>query len=100
MGARTPMIGSEDRLSEVELIRSDAPMFGVAGKALRVTFRIVSWLPGDRDITVSLAGLCSCPDFEVDTDRSWPQNLKSCIPSFRNRGIHAASVRHERLVSQ
>jgi hypothetical protein len=49
-------IGSEDRLPDVELISSDAPTFGVAGKILRIPFRIVSWLPDDRDITVLLAG--------------------------------------------
>ncbi|HIE99406.1 MAG: vWA domain-containing protein [Fuerstiella sp.] len=49
-------IGSEDRLPDVELISSDAPTFGVAGKTLRIPFRIVSWLPGDRNITVSLTG--------------------------------------------
>ncbi len=49
-------VGSVDRLPDIELISSDAPTFGVAGKTLRIPFRIVNWLPGDRDITVSLAG--------------------------------------------
>lgn len=49
-------IGSEQRLPDIELISSDAPTFGVTGKTLRIPFRIVSWLPGDRTITVSLDG--------------------------------------------
>ena len=48
--------GSEERLPDVELISSDAPTFGVTDKTIRIPFRIVSWLPGDRSITVSLTG--------------------------------------------
>lgn len=48
--------GSEERLPDVELISSDAPTFGVTDKTIRIPFRIVSWLPGDRSITVSLSG--------------------------------------------
>ncbi len=49
-------VGSEDRLPDLELAASDAPTFGVVGKSLRIPFRIVSWLPADRDIKVSLTG--------------------------------------------
>lgn len=49
-------VGSEERLPDIELISSDAPTFGVTGKTLRIPFRVVSWLPGDRSITVSLTG--------------------------------------------
>ncbi len=49
-------IGSEERLPDVELISSDAPTFGITGKTLRIPFRIVSWLPNDRNITVSMTG--------------------------------------------
>lgn len=49
-------VGSEERLPDVELISSDAPTFGVIGKTLRIPFRVVSWLPEDRSITVSLSG--------------------------------------------
>ncbi|MEZ6060545.1 MAG: vWA domain-containing protein [Planctomycetaceae bacterium] len=49
-------IGSEDRLPDVELVSSDAPTFGVVGKTLRIPFRIVSWLPRDRDIAVTMTG--------------------------------------------
>lgn len=49
-------MGSESRLPDVELISSDAPTFGITGKTLRVPFRIVSWLPNDRTITVSMTG--------------------------------------------
>ncbi|MEQ9411027.1 MAG: VWA domain-containing protein [Fuerstiella sp.] len=49
-------VGSEERLPDVELISSDAPTFGITGKTLRLPFRIVSWLPTDRSITVSLTG--------------------------------------------
>ncbi|MEZ6127182.1 MAG: hypothetical protein R3C59_00705 [Planctomycetaceae bacterium] len=48
--------GSEQRLPDVELVSSDAPTFGVTGKTLRIPFRIVSWLPGDRSVTVTLEG--------------------------------------------
>ena len=49
-------VGNEQRLPDVELAGSHAPTFGVAGKTIRIPFRIVSWLPGDRDITVTLNG--------------------------------------------
>lgn len=49
-------MGSESRLPDMELISSDAPTFGITGKTLRVPFRIVSWLPTDRELTVSLSG--------------------------------------------
>ena len=48
--------GSEQRLPDVELVSSDAPTFGVNEKTLRIPFRIVSWLPGDRTVAVSLLG--------------------------------------------
>ncbi len=48
--------GSEDRLPDVELVSSDAPTFGVVGKTLRLPFRIVSWLPRDRDLAVTMTG--------------------------------------------
>ena len=49
-------VGSETRLPDVELISSDAPTFGITNKTLRIPFRVVSWLPNDRSITVSLTG--------------------------------------------
>lgn len=49
-------VGSETRLPDIELISSEAPTFGVTGKTLRIPFRIVSWLPSDRSVTVSLLG--------------------------------------------
>lgn len=49
-------VGSESRLPDIELICSDAPTFGVIGKTMRIPFRIVSWLPGDRTVTLTLQG--------------------------------------------
>jgi hypothetical protein len=49
-------VGSAERLPDVEISASDAPTFGVAGKTLRIPFRVVSWLPADRDIKVVLTG--------------------------------------------
>ena len=49
-------VGSEQRLPDVVLSASDAPTFGVVNKALRIPFRITSWLPQDRELLVSLTG--------------------------------------------
>jgi len=49
-------VGSEERLPDMELAASDAPTFGVVNKSLRIPFRIISWLPADRDVKVSLTG--------------------------------------------
>lgn len=46
--------GSESRLPDVELMRLDAPTFGVAGKPIRIPFVIESALPRDYDVTVTL----------------------------------------------
>ena len=49
-------VGSEQRLPDIVLSASDAPTFGVVNKALRIPFRITSWLPQDRELLVSLTG--------------------------------------------
>lgn len=49
-------VGSQNRLPDMELVSSDAPTFGITNKTLRIPFRITSWLPGDRTVTVSLTG--------------------------------------------
>jgi hypothetical protein len=49
-------IGSEDRLPDMALTSVDAPTFGVVGQTLRIPFRIVSWLPNDRDVAVTMSG--------------------------------------------
>ncbi|WP_459557676.1 hypothetical protein [Lacunimicrobium album] len=49
-------VGSPDRLPDVELASVDAPTFGVVGKTLNIPFRILSYLPRDRDINVTLNG--------------------------------------------
>lgn len=49
-------VGSPERLPDVELASVDAPTFGVVGKTLNIPFRIVSYLPRDRDILVKLNG--------------------------------------------
>ncbi len=49
-------VGSEERLPDLELAASDAPTFGVVNKSLRIPFRVISWLPADKDVKVSLTG--------------------------------------------
>ncbi len=49
-------VGSEDRLPDLVLSAADAPTFGVVGKTLRLPFRVISWLPTDRDVIVRLTG--------------------------------------------
>ncbi len=49
-------VGSEERLPDMELAASDAPTFGVVHKSLRIPFRIISWLPADREVKVTLTG--------------------------------------------
>ncbi|MBT5020389.1 hypothetical protein N8590_02560 [bacterium] len=49
-------IGSEERLPDVELASMDAPTFGIAGKTLRIPFQVLSWLPRDREIKITLSG--------------------------------------------
>ena len=46
--------GSETRLPDLDLVRVDAPTFGVAGKALRIPFVIDSSLPRETTATVTL----------------------------------------------
>lgn len=48
--------GSEERLPDVELASTDAPTFGVVGKSLSIPFHILSWLPKDKDVKVTLTG--------------------------------------------
>lgn len=54
-------LGSEERLPDVELTGLDAPTFGVVGKSMRIPFRIVNWLPRDRDLVVRLEGTDAAP---------------------------------------
>ncbi|MFM7167759.1 MAG: hypothetical protein ACKO3T_21135 [Planctomycetaceae bacterium] len=49
-------VGSEKRLPDLVLTAADAPTFAVAGKALRIPFRITSWLPAETSIAVTLTG--------------------------------------------
>lgn len=49
-------VGSEEHLPDVELASIDAPTFGLVGKTLRIPFRILNWLPRDRDFIVTLTG--------------------------------------------
>ena len=46
--------GSESRLPDVEILRFDAPTFGVVGKSMRIPFVIDSALPRDHNVTVTL----------------------------------------------
>lgn len=52
----TVPVGSEKRLPDLVLTAADAPTFGVVGKALRIPFRVTSWLPADTSIAVTLTG--------------------------------------------
>jgi len=52
----TSCVGSEERLPDLALASVDAPTFGVVGQTLRIPYRIVSWLPDDRDITLTMSG--------------------------------------------
>ncbi len=54
-------MGSEERLPDIELTGLNAPTFGVAGKTVRFPFRIHSWLPQERELTVSLTGTAGTP---------------------------------------
>jgi len=49
-------VGSEKRLPDLVLTAADAPTFAVAGKSLRIPFRITSWLPAETSIAVTLTG--------------------------------------------
>ncbi len=49
-------VGSEEHLPDIELASIDAPTFGVVGKTIRIPFKILNWLPRDRDINVTLSG--------------------------------------------
>lgn len=47
-------VGSESRLPDVELVRVDAPTFGVVSKPVRIPYVIESALPRDHEVTVTL----------------------------------------------
>lgn len=49
-------IGSERRLPDIAMESVEAPTFGVIGQTIRIPFRIASWLPEDRNLTVTLTG--------------------------------------------
>ena len=49
-------MGSEDRLPDIELASTSAPTFGLAGKAVRIPFRLSNRLPRDMAIVVSVHG--------------------------------------------
>ena len=53
--------GSEDRLPDMELVSSGAPTFGLAGKTLRIPFRVSNWLARDQTVTVRLDGTGGAP---------------------------------------
>jgi hypothetical protein len=49
-------MGSQDRLPDIELASSSAPTFGLAGKTVRIPFRLTNWLPVDQAVVISLNG--------------------------------------------
>ena len=46
--------GSDSRLPDIELVRFDAPTFGVAAKPMRIPFVVQSALPREHETTVTL----------------------------------------------
>ncbi|TWT57880.1 hypothetical protein KOR42_12470 [Thalassoglobus neptunius] len=54
-------VGSEDRLPDVQLVNIDAPTFGIAGKTMRIPFRINNWLPKAQELSVTLSGTLEAP---------------------------------------
>jgi len=49
-------MGSEQRLPDIQITSSGAPTFGLAGKAIRIPFRVSNWLPRDQSVVVTLTG--------------------------------------------
>lgn len=49
-------MGSEDRLPDLELSSSSAPTFGLAGKTVRIPFRLTNWLPRNQSVVVTVTG--------------------------------------------
>lgn len=47
-------VGSDTQLPDIDLVRVDAPTFGVAGKPIRIPFVVDCMLPRDKDVTVTL----------------------------------------------
>ncbi len=47
-------VGSSTQLPDIDLVRVDAPTFGVVGKPIRIPFVIDCMLPRDLDVTVTL----------------------------------------------
>ncbi len=47
-------VGSSTQLPDIDLVRVDAPTFGVAGKPIRIPFVIDCMLPREKDVTVTL----------------------------------------------
>ncbi len=47
-------VGSRTQMPDLDLVRVDAPTFGVAGKPIRIPFVIDSMLPRDHEATISL----------------------------------------------
>jgi hypothetical protein len=49
-------MGSEDRLPDREIVSTSAPTFALAGKTVRIPFRLTNWLPSDQSVVVTLNG--------------------------------------------
>ncbi len=47
-------VGSSTQLPDIDLVRVDAPTFGVVGKPIRIPFVVDCMLPRDLDVTVTL----------------------------------------------
>ena len=49
-------MGSKERLPDIELVSNAAPTFGLAGKAVRIPFRLSNWLGRDLAVVVTVSG--------------------------------------------
>lgn len=49
-------IGSEDPLPDIALVSTGAPTFALAGKTVRIPFRLTNWLPRHQSVLVTLNG--------------------------------------------
>jgi hypothetical protein len=55
-------MGSEQRLPDIQIASSGAPTFGLAGKTIRIPFRLTNWLPRDQSVVVTLTGTGGAPE--------------------------------------
>ncbi len=54
-------MGSEQQLPDIQIASNGAPTFGLAGKTVRIPFRVTNWLPRDQSVVVTLNGTGTQP---------------------------------------